>query len=221
MPNTKNVFPDAKSQSPGVLLSTDLFSGLRKDILQGKYPKGHKLTEQQICSEHMISRTPVREALRRLEAEGLIETVPNRGAFVLGLSGQDVRDIFCLRRPYEIQAVKWAVERITDDELDALEETFEFMEFYTQKGDLDKMLNINTSFHQLIYASSHNRMLQATLSSYQQYTAYALKAPSTTHENLPLLLAEHGDIFWALKNRDLAAGVGAMERHMDNAIARY
>ncbi|MCL1808593.1 MAG: GntR family transcriptional regulator [Clostridiales bacterium] len=220
MPHSKNVFLDPKAQGTGLLRSTDLLSVLRKDILQGKYPHGHKLTEQQICSKHKVSRTPVREALRRLEAEGLIETIPNRGAFVLGLSEQDVRDIFELRKLYEIQAVKWAARRMTDEQLEALGETIDFMEFYTQKGDVEKILNINTSFHQLIYASSHNRMLRSVLSSYQLYVAYALKARSTTTENLPLLLAEHRGIFNALKSRDMAAGVCAMEKHMDNSIER-
>jgi len=203
-----------------MLLSTDLFCKLKSDILRQKYKQGYKLTEQNICSEYNVSRTPVREALSRLETEGLIEALPNRGAFVLGFSAQDIRDIFVLRKFYEIQAVNWAIERITDDELEALEETFEIMEFYTQKNDLDKMVNINTNFHQHIYAASHNRMLRNILSSYQQYTEYVKKSRSLSDGYLALILEEHRGIFNALKARDVKLGILAMENHMDKSIER-
>lgn len=119
-------------------LSTDLYINLRKDILQGRLKQGEKLTEQKICDEYGISRTPVREAFRQLELEGFIETLPNRGAFVRGFSPQDIQDLYELRKAYEILAVRWAIERITDKELEKLEEAFEFMEFYTQKRMLKK-----------------------------------------------------------------------------------
>ena len=148
-------------------LSTNLYSELQEDILTGKLKAGEKLTEQKICDEYKVSRTPVREALRQLEMDGLIENIPNRGAFVLGLSEQDIEDMYVLRKAYEIQAVRWAIERITEEEINELEETFEFMEFYTMKNDINKMLNINTAFHQIIYNATHNRILKQLLSSYQ------------------------------------------------------
>ena len=122
-------------------LSTNLYTELQEDILTGKLRSGEKLTEQKICNEYKVSRTPVREALRQLETDGLIENIPNRGAFVIGFSKQDIEDMYELRKAYEIQAVRWAIERITDEERSELEETFEFMEFYTMKNDINKMLN--------------------------------------------------------------------------------
>ena len=88
-------------------LSTDLYSNLRKDILKGNLHQGEKLTEQQICDQYRVSRTPVREAFKQLELEGFIENIPNRGAFVIGLSSQDIEDLYELRKSYEILAVKW------------------------------------------------------------------------------------------------------------------
>ena len=220
---SENIFLDIKTQSSVALLSTNLLSKLRKDILTGKYEHGYKLTEQHICSVYRISRTPVREALKQLEMEGLIEMIPNRGAFVLGFSAQDIRDMFDLRKSYEIQAVKWAIERITDEELDSLGETFEFMEFYTQKNDIEKMLNINMTFHQLIYTASHNRMLQNILSSYQmyiKYTKYAKKIHTFSSGYLPTLLEEHREIYEAFQNKDISLGAKAIEKHMDNSIER-
>jgi DNA-binding GntR family transcriptional regulator len=213
-------FLDIKNRNAGILLGADLLSRLREDILTRKYKQGYKLTEQHICAEYGVSRTPVREALKQLEMEGLIEVFPNRGAFVVGFSEQDISDMYELRKSYEILAVKWAIERITDDELDALEETFEFMEFYTLKSDIEKMLHFNMNFHQLIYIASHNRILQNILSSYQLYIKYAGADVPFNSEYLPELLEEHRAIFNAFKNKDLDAGVKAIDVHLTNAFKR-
>ena len=201
-------------------MSTNLLAKLQRDILTGKLRAGQKLTEQDICKEYNVSRTPVREALRQLEADGLVENILNRGSFVIGLSDQDYEDMFEMRKAYEIQAVKWAIERITDEEMERLEETFEFMEFYTMRNDIEKMLVINTGFHQMIYEASHNRMLQKQLSSYQTFLKYK-GTDSVYDENyLPTVLEEHRAIFKAFKDRDVHAGAEAMEIHINRAKER-
>ena len=218
---SKNAFLDTRNQNLSMLLSKDLLSALRCDILKGKYARGFKLTEQRLCSDYKVSRTPVREAIYKLEAEGLIETVPNKGAFVIGVSGQDIRDMFALRKLNEVQAVKWAIERITDDELDTLEETFEFMKFYTQKNDVEKMFNINMNFHQIIYIASHNTILRNILSSYQLYLKFTNQEFSGSDSRLAALLSEHQEIFNAFKTKDIDAGADAMSKHLDNSLKRY
>ena len=202
-------------------LSTDLFSSLRKDILQGRLRQGEKLTEQQVCDEYKVSRTPVREAFKQLELEGSIETIPNRGAFVTGFTPQDIRDMYELRKSYEILAVRWAIERITKDEYEKLEEAFEFMEFYTQKKDVEKMLNINMNFHDLIYKASHNRMLYRILSSFQLYIKQSRPSRSESSDTyLDEVLQEHRAIFEAFRDEDPDAAEAAVARHLDNAKQR-
>ena len=88
------------------LLSSDLVGKLRIEILTERIIPGEKLTEQTICGQFGVSRTPVREALKNLEAEGLVEIIPNRGAFVVGLSKDDIRDIYIIRMQNEMQAVR-------------------------------------------------------------------------------------------------------------------
>ena len=107
---------DLSSRLP---LSNNLYARLQADILTNKIAAGEKLTEQRLCKEYDVSRTPVREALRQLETHGLVENIPNRGAFAVGFSEQDFKDMFDLRKSCEIQAVKWAIERIIDEELHA------------------------------------------------------------------------------------------------------
>ncbi len=201
-------------------LCTDLYTNLRKDILQGKLQQGEKLTEQYICNEYSVSRTPVREAFRQLELEGFIEIIPNRGAFVIGFSDQDIRDMYELRKAYEVIAVNWAIERITDEEFNKLEEAFEFMEFYTQRNDAEKMQNINISFHELIYKASHNRMLYNVLTSYQFYIKQNKGKRRYTDDYLEKVLKEHRAIFESFKSKDIEAGILAISEHLDNAKQR-
>lgn len=213
-------------RTENVSLSTDLAMRLKEDILSGRLRQDQKLTEQAICRDYSVSRTPVREALISLESEGLVTIIPNRGAFVAGFSARDLDDIYVLRKIYEVQAVRWAAERITDEQLENLEETFEFMEFYTMKKDTEKMLNINVNFHKSIYQAAGNRMLQQLLSSYQIYIKYAGKnrrndEASGDPDYLSIVLEEHRDIFNAIVAHDPDKAASAMTRHMDNSIARH
>lgn len=201
-------------------LSTGLLGKLQRDILTGRLKPGQKLTEQQLCKTYGVSRTPVREALRQLETDGLVENILNRGAFVVGMTEQDYEDMFELRKAYEIQAVKWAIERITDEEMERLEETFEFMEFYTMRNDIEKMLTINTGVHQVIYEASHNKMLRKLLSSYQNFLRYKGAEAVYDDDYLPTVLEEHRAIFKAFKDRDVKAGALAMEIHINRAKER-
>ena len=201
-------------------LSESLLGKLQRDILTGEFKPGKKLTEQELCSRYMVSRTPVREALKQLETDGLVENILNRGAFVVGMSDQDYEDMFELRKIYEIQAVKWAIERISEEEMEKLEETFEFMEFYTLRNDIDKMLTINTGFHQVIYEASHNRQLKKLLSSYQNFVKYKNAESVYDDDYLQSVLEEHRAIFKAFVDKDVKAGAQAMESHMNKTKER-
>lgn len=201
-------------------LSESLLAKLQRDILTGHFKQGQKLTEQELCKRYEVSRTPVREALRQLEIDGLVENILNRGAFVIGMSDQDYEDMFELRKIYEIQAVKWAIERATDEDMEKLEETFEFMEFYTLRNDIEKMLTINTGFHQVIYEASKNRQLRKLLSSYQTFVKYKNSESIYDDDYLQSVLEEHRAIFKAFIDKDVKAGALAMERHMNKTKER-
>ena len=98
-----------------------------------------------------------------MENEGLIDYVPNRGCFAKGFTKQDVEDIYAVRESLEELAVVWAVERISPEEISALEEQCEMMEFYTKKMDRKKVLELNAGFHDVIYASARSRFLAQVL----------------------------------------------------------
>jgi DNA-binding GntR family transcriptional regulator len=204
----------------GTSLSVELAKKMREDILKEVFQTGFKLTEQDICAQYGVSRTPVREALHNLEAEGLVKLIPNRGAFVVGFSKQDMSDLFQLRKVYEVQAVKWAILRISDEEMENLEESYEFMEFYTKRGDTRRLKELNARFHRNIYEASHSRILIDVLTSYQSYLQNSAQTLPCKKEQLHEIFAEHTVIFQAFLHRDAGAGAGAMRRHIDNSSKR-
>lgn len=209
---------DLSAVSPS--LSYSLFSRLREDILNGKLPDGEKLTEQKICEEYHVSRTPVREAFKQLELEGLLSNIPNRGAFISSFSPRDIDDLYELRKSGEILAVQWGIARITPEELEELKEAYEFMEFYTLRRDYTKMLNMNAKFHDMIYTASHNRFLAQTLPLYQLYVKQMSALGNYNDQDLIKVLAEHKDIVDAFINKDVSKGIAVMGMHLDNARKR-
>ena len=186
-------------------LSAGLYAELQSDILSGAIPNSSKLTEQAICKKYNVSRTPVREAFRQLEADGLIE---------------NISDLFDLRALFEVQAVEWAIKRMTSEDIDKLAETVEFMEFYTLKDDVDKVLTFNSQFHNIIYAGTGNRMIQKTLAIYQTYLKHSAPAKTYTGDYLKTILEEHKAIFEAFESKNPAAGRKAMEYHMAQSKLR-
>ena len=198
----------------------DLFETLRNDILKGKVKRGEKLTEQKVCETYNVSRTPVREAFQRLEMDGLIDIIPNKGAYVYGMSKQDIEDMYTLRKAYEQIAVTWAIDRISSEELDKLKEAYDLMEFYTMKEDPDKMLQMNTKFHQIIYTATGNRMLQNVLTSFQVYTKNTKLSNEYITSYFTEVLSEHKAIFDAIIAKDKVAACEAIEVHMDNSKRR-
>ena len=208
------------SDKSALPLSANLYNEIQADILSGEIPDNSKLTEQAICKKYNVSRTPVREAFRQLETDGLIEYIPNRGAFVKGLTKRDISDLFDLRTLFEIQAVEWAIKRMSSEEIEALRETLEFMEFYTLKNDIEKVLMFNSQFHNIIYEGTNDRMLQKTLYTYQTYLKHSAPSKTYSADQLNQILEEHRAIFNAVDTKNSAAGRKAMEYHMNQSKLR-
>lgn len=201
-------------------LVTSLFQEIQKEILSNKIPPNTKLTEQSICKKYGVSRTPVREAFRELEADGLIENIPNRGSFVVGMSARDTSDLFELRSAMEVKVIEWAIKRMDEKEIDDLKETIEFMEFYTLKNDAEKVLFFNSKFHNLLYAGAKNRLLEKTLATYQTYLKHSAPTRQYSEEYLKAILQEHKAIYYAIEAQDIETGKKAMEHHMEQSKAR-
>lgn len=201
-------------------LTDEIAAIVRDRILKGEYEIGEKIKENQIATELRVSRTPIREAFKLLENEGLIDYIPNRGCFAKGFTKQDVDDIYAVRAALEMLAVERAVERITDSEVTALEEEWELMEFYVRKKDSQKVLELNTAFHDIIYASTRSRFMAQVLRSYKGYIDKTRKSVFYDEAYLEAILNEHGEILDAIKHKDKEKAIGAVYRHLEKSQDR-
>ena len=201
-------------------LADRIYDEILRDILTGKLKKDSKLVEANLCKTYGGSRTPVREAFRRLEMAGLIEYIPNRGAFVRGFSQTEIDDMLLFRIEMEVRVVEWVIERITEDEEKELTDLFNYMEFYTKKNDIQKMIDINYAFHRLLYRYTHDRHIERTLDAYQLYTNYCCPPNYFAPNYLTGVLEEHRRIYRAIIKKDAEAAKRAMRHHMERTVKR-
>lgn len=200
-------------------LTSIIFEKIREDILNGAYEVDGKIVEAKLAEGLGVSRTPVREALKQLELDGLVENIPNRGVIVRGISSQDVEDIYTIREAIEGIAAKWSVERISDKELDDLKEIYELMEFYTVKNDINRIFELNTRFHELIYQATKSRFLEHVLRDFQLFLKSTRYASLLVEGRLEKTLKEHKAIIDAFIERDTEKAISAVIEHVRQARA--
>ncbi|MBR4020492.1 MAG: GntR family transcriptional regulator [Firmicutes bacterium] len=203
-----------------VSLTDELVDIIRDRILKGEYKIGEKIKENQIATEFKVSRTPIREAFKQLENEGLIDYIPNRGCFAKGFTRQDIEDIYAVRRALEIMAVEWAVSRISDSQIEQLKEQSELMEFYTAKKDSDKVLELNSAYHEIIYDAAGSRFMAQILRSYKEYIEQTRKVILYDQAYLEEILQEHKEILAAILAKDANAAKEAMSVHLEESQRR-
>ncbi|MCR4964005.1 MAG: GntR family transcriptional regulator [Firmicutes bacterium] len=198
-------------------LRNRIFQQLESDIVSGKYPSGYNLSEKTLTEKFGVSRTPLREALAQLELEGLVEFVPHKGVFVLGISRQDIEDIYLIKLTIESLAAKLASERIEKEELTELEETLNLTEFYMGKGDLEKLVELDSRFHDLICKASKNRPLRAMLTTFHNYAKMARYKSITTPGRAAKMLSEHRNLLEAIAKGDGELAYALSVEHTTNA----
>lgn len=179
-----------------------VFNRLREDILIGKYKQNEALKETTISNELGVSRTPVREAMRQLELEGLVSIIPNKGAVVTGINAKDIRDIYAMRSLLEGLCAKWAVEHLTEKQLGELEEIVYLSEFHASKGHFEQLLELDNRFHEALYKASNSRTLKHVLSDFHHYVQRVRKASLLTKERAMKSIEEHKAIVDAIKAKD-------------------
>lgn len=201
-------------------LTDEIVDIIRDRILKGEYRIGEKIKENQIATEFKVSRTPIREAFKQLELEGLIDYIPNRGCFAKGFTREDIEDIYAVRKALEIMAVEWAVSRISDQQIEALKEQSELMEFYTARKDSDKVLELNSAYHDIIYDAAGSRFMAQILRSYKEYIEQTRKVILYEQAYLEEILQEHKVILEAIIARDAECAKAAMADHLEMSQRR-
>ena len=180
-----------------------VFQKIREDILTGVYKEHDELREVSIGEELGVSRTPVREALRQLE--GLVTIVPNKGAYVTGITPQDVHDIYKIRSLLEGLCARWATEHITGRQIEELEEIILLSEFHLRKKSAEQaeqVSELDGKFHKVLYEASNSRILEHVLSDFHKYVQMARMMSVGAKDRAERSIEEHRDILKAIKDKD-------------------
>lgn len=194
-----------------------VFHQIRDDILSGKYKEREELKEVAIGEELGVSRTPVREAFRQLELEGLIEIIPNKGAYVTGITVKDVHDIYAIRALLEGLAARWACEHMTQEQMEAMEENIYLSKFHAAKGHNEQLAELDNQFHDILYSACNSKMLEHQLRDFHQYVIRIRRMTLSSKRRGDASNMEHEQLLEAIKanNPDLAEQVAC--QHMINA----
>lgn len=179
-----------------------VFNKIREDILNGKYDQDEELREAAIGEELGVSRTPVREAFRQLELEGLLKIVPNKGAYVNGITMKDVEDIYMIRSLLEGLCARWCTEHITDEKMEEMEENVYLADFHAQKGHTDQMAMLDNRFHEIMYESCNSKMLEHLLKDFHHYVYRVRKKTLSSGTRGSVSNQEHKLIMEAIKAHD-------------------
>lgn len=196
-------------------LSESVFERIEQGILSGEYPVGSYLTENGLSKSLEVSRTPIREAISRLTQENLIKETP-KGHLVVGVSTSDIVDIYDVRAKIEGVATARCAKSITDEELARLGETVELQEFYTLKGEPEKIKGTDNDFHQTIYnvcGGIYRDILSALHKKAQRYR----KLSFSDGDRAAQAVREHKEIYAALRAHDEALCEALAVKHILNA----
>jgi len=194
-----------------------VFHKLREDILNGRYKDFEELREVAIGEEMGVSRTPVREAFRQLELEGLIQIIPNKGAYVTGITEKDVKDIYMIRSLLEGLCARWATEHITKEQMEEMEENVYLARFHAQKGHMEQMTQLDGRFHDILYEACNSKILESKLKDFHQYVLRGRRKSLSSKERGLKSNEEHEQIMEAIKAGDADRAEMLANQHMINA----
>lgn len=198
-------------------LADQVFDQLEEDILNGRYAPGDLLSENSLASQIGVSRTPIREALGRLEAEGLVETRSKRGIVILGIRQQDVEAMFEVRIRIEGLAARRASESANESSLTAMNEIVTLQEFYVQQGNYDRLKQLDSDFHQQIYRLSGSAYLRNLLGDLHHRLQRFRQQSITVNHRSQLAVNEHRAIYQALAAHDPVLAEQTMVSHIQAA----
>ena len=194
-----------------------VFEVLREAIISGQLAPGERLMEIQLAEELGVSRTPVREAIRKLELEELVLMVPRKGAYVASLSMKDVVEVFEIRGALEGLAAALAAERITEEELESLQRQLVKSAEMIGNADLQGMVEADTGFHQILYQASRNERLAQIINNLREQIQRFRQTSLSYPGRMKIALEEHREIVDAVSARDPEMARKLAQDHIENA----
>lgn len=193
-----------------------VFNTLRNAILTGELSPGERLMEIKLADKLGVSRTPIREAIRKLELEGLVVNTPRKGAEVANISAEDLRDVLEVRRSLEVLAISLACDKMTDETLELLYENIDAFKHSIDAKATSDIASVDVTFHDIIYkATGNNRLIQILNNISEQMYRYRFEYIKNK-ESWNRLVEEHMNIYEAIKNRDKELAIKSILLHIDN-----
>lgn len=193
-----------------------VFNTLRQAILKGELTPGERLMEIQLAERLGVSRTPIREAIRKLELEGLVLMIPRKGAEVAKISEKSLRDVLEVRRSLEELAIELACQRMSEDEIKQLEEAQASFRKAVESNDAMTIAETDEHYHDIIYFGTGNsRLVQILNNLREQMYRYRLEYIKDADKR-QILLIEHDNILKAVRSRHVAEAKAAIREHIDN-----
>lgn len=190
---------------------------LRDAVRRGILKPGERLMEIQLAEELGVSRTPVREAIRKLEMEGYVIMMPRRGTYIADLSIRDVNEVFEIRTSLESLASGFAASRITEEELEKLQRLLVEIGAHIKNGDMESIVRTDTEFHDLLYQASRNTRLVGIISNLREQLTRFRTASMSFPGRLKATLEEHRNIVEAIAQGDEKTARKAAEHHMEKS----
>ncbi|PKM81444.1 MAG: GntR family transcriptional regulator [Firmicutes bacterium HGW-Firmicutes-14] len=194
-----------------------VFETLREAIISATLRPGERLMEIQLAEEMGVSRTPVREAIRKLELEGFVVMIPRKGAYVAGISMKDIADVFEIRAALEALAAGLAAERITEEELEQLERILVKIGECVKDNDLEKLVEVDTEFHEALFKASRNERLAQIVSNLREQIQRFRQASLSTPGRMKFAFEEHKKIVEAVSERNVERAQALAIEHIENA----
>ena len=194
-----------------------VFENLREAILEGKLKPGQRLMEVQLAEQLGVSRTPVREAIRKLELEGLVVMLPRKGAYVANMSLKDVIDVLEVRASLEGLSASLAAERISDIDLKRLKKIAEEFKESTINADIETLLKKDVEFHECIFKAANNKKLTQVINSlWEQVYRFRVTYISDYDSSLSIV-EEHKNILSAIEKGDCELAKKYATEHIENS----
>jgi len=205
---------------PKKSLSEKIFKVLRDRIVYMEYPPNMNLSEKELCEEFSVSRTPLREAVRKLEEMKLVTVIPRYGTYVSSIDINEIRCAFEVKIKLEGLTGQVAAKRITSDKMQELKKIIDKISSLSKEDERNKFIELDSQFHETIYESTQNLILQEFLENLHSRCARLWMASLSEFIPTPEVTQQLKDIYRALEERDSEKAVYAMENHVRHFVTQ-
>lgn len=198
-----------------------IYEALREAIFRGELKSGEHLIENKLSERMNVSRTPIREALRKLEAEGLVNYLPHKGVVVRGFTSDDIIEIYAIRESLEALSINYSVKNITDEEIGRLQELLTMMEGLMAPENSEKLFAVSQEFNELLVQASRMPRIIKLVATYKEYLKAVRIVTMSNPTRKSKAIQEHREILQAVSERDAHKAEILVRSHLLGAREKY